>query len=113
MKVVINATHGGFGLSEKALLRYAELAGFKLVQGEKMFWSTLYYKDEVKKENVFYDNDIQRDDPILIQVVEELGDEASNRFSKLKIVEIPDDVQWEIEEYDGREWVAEVHRTWS
>lgn len=107
MKLVINTIHGGFGLSEKALLRYAELAGFKLVRGAP------YYKDEVKKENVFYDNDIQRDDPILIQVVEELGDEAYDGFSKLKIVEIPDDVQWEIKEYDGREWVAEVHRTWS
>jgi hypothetical protein len=27
-------------------------------------------------------------------------------------VDIPDDVKWEIEEYDGNEWVAEVHRTW-
>lgn len=31
----------------------------------------------------------------------------------LKIVEIPDDVEWVIEEYDGIEYVSEVHRTWS
>jgi len=31
----------------------------------------------------------------------------------LKIVDIPDGVEWEIEEYDGMEWVAEKHRTWS
>lgn len=30
----------------------------------------------------------------------------------LKIVEIPPDVDWEINEYDGVEWVAETHRTW-
>jgi hypothetical protein len=30
----------------------------------------------------------------------------------LAIVEIPDDVQWIIEENDGMEWVAEKHRTW-
>jgi hypothetical protein len=28
------------------------------------------------------------------------------------VVTIPDDVAWTIEEYDGNEWVAEVHRTW-
>ena len=33
--------------------------------------------------------------------------------SDLKVVEIPDDVEWEIEEYDGNEWVSEVHRCWS
>ena len=30
-----------------------------------------------------------------------------------KIVEIPADVEWQIQEYDGMEWVAEKHRTWS
>ena len=30
MKVVINACYGGFGLSHKAIMRYAELKGFKL-----------------------------------------------------------------------------------
>jgi hypothetical protein len=29
------------------------------------------------------------------------------------VIEIPDDVEWEVEEYDGLEWVAEKHRTWS
>jgi hypothetical protein len=28
-------------------------------------------------------------------------------------VDIPDDVNWYIEEYDGNEHVAERHRTWS
>jgi hypothetical protein len=111
-KVVINACHGGFGLSEKALFRYAELAGINLI-GELSSFTTLYYRDEVKDENIFRENQIDRDDPHLIQVVEELGNEASGNFAKLKIVEIPEDVQWEIEEYDGWEWVAEVHRTWS
>ena len=55
---------------------------------------------------------IPRDDEHLIAVVELMGEEANNRFSELKIVEIPDDVNWCIEEYDGLEWVAERHRTW-
>ena len=56
---------------------------------------------------------IPRDDPILIQVVEELGEASWGSAAELKIVDIPDDVEWEIEDYDGQEWVSEVHRTWS
>jgi hypothetical protein len=29
-KIVYNACHGGFGLSEAAILRYAEIKGIKL-----------------------------------------------------------------------------------
>jgi hypothetical protein len=31
----------------------------------------------------------------------------------LKIVEVPADVEWVIDVYDGNEHVAEAHRTWS
>jgi hypothetical protein len=48
----------------------------------------------------------------LIEVIEELGDAANGDCAELAIVEIPDDVEWEISEYDGREHVAEKHRTW-
>lgn len=54
-----------------------------------------------------------RADPLLVAVVEELGsDQASGCYAKLRVIEIPDGVEWEIEEYDGMEWVAEKHRTW-
>ena len=53
-----------------------------------------------------------RTDPLLIQVVEELGDEASGSCAELRIIEIPDGIDYEIDEYDGREHIAEVHRTW-
>jgi hypothetical protein len=33
-------------------------------------------------------------------------------YAKLKIVEIADDVDWEITNYDGLETVEEKHRTW-
>lgn len=56
---------------------------------------------------------IPRDDADLIAVVEELGEKANGACAKLRIVEIPDDVAWEIEEYDGNEWVSENHRRWS
>jgi cytosine/adenosine deaminase-related metal-dependent hydrolase len=53
-----------------------------------------------------------RDDPHLIEAVEKLGKKANGRFADLHVVEIPDDVEWDIEEYDGNEWIAEKHRTW-
>jgi len=56
---------------------------------------------------------MKRDDPTLVQVVKELKKKASGVCATLKVVSIPDDVKWEIEEYDGLEWIAEVHRTWS
>ena len=65
------------------------------------------------EEISFSERDLERDDPLLIKVVEELGDKADGRFAKLKIVEIPDDVDWEIDEYDGSETVEEKHRSWS
>lgn len=94
-RIVINTCHGGFGLSETALNLYRAYAG-------------------IKEEDKFYDFEIERNDPILLQVIEQLGaSECGTRYSELKVVEIPDDVEWEIKEYDGKEWVAEVHRTWS
>ncbi len=57
-----------------------------------------------------FDND--RHNPHLIETVEELGELANSKVSDLKIVEIPDGVEYVIEDYDGNEWVAEKHRTW-
>lgn len=88
MKVVINRCHGGFGLSDKAKKLYRKL-----------------FNEEVLEGN--------RGDPRMVQVVEQLGLEANDVYADLKIVEVPNDVDWTIEEYDGMEWVAEVHRTWS
>lgn len=65
------------------------------------------------KEISLYYGDIPRNDADLVAVVEELGKRASGKCADLKVVEIPDGVEWEIKEYDGNEHVAEVHRTWS
>lgn len=56
--------------------------------------------------------DKERNNPLVIQVVEELGELANGTSAELTIVEIPDDVDWIIEQYEGEEWVSETHRTW-
>jgi hypothetical protein len=91
--IVINKCYGGFGLSEIALAEYKRLANIT--------------------EDSFYDGAIERDDENLIAVVEKFEDRAWGKFAELSIVEIPDGVEWQIDEYDGIEWVAEKHRTWS
>ena len=57
--------------------------------------------------------DIERNNQYLVRVVEELGDDANGRFAELKVVDIPDEVEWQLEEYDGKEWIAEKHRIWN
>jgi hypothetical protein len=94
-KIVINTRHGGFGLSEAAMSLYRE---FCL---------------EVGGTPEDYDDEIARDNPQLVRVVVALGNSASGKYANLKIVEVPDGVTWTIHEYDGSEWVAEAHRTWS
>jgi hypothetical protein len=81
-KVVINACFGGFGLSNKAVARLREL-GLEF----QLEW------------------DIPRHHPLLVQVVEELGEKASGSHAKLEVVEINSNL-YKIDEYDGLESVS-------
>ena len=92
-KVVINTCHGGFGLSSAAESKDRELA-----------WVT---------DPDFHSSGIPRDNEHLIAVIELMGQAADGGYAELKIVDVPDDVNWYVEEYDGREWVAERHQIWS
>lgn len=81
-RVVINTCYGGFGLSEEAQLLYE------------------------KRSGKAYHRYIPRDDPVLITVVDELGERgASDNYSKLHIVNIPGHTEWTIKECDGKEWI--------
>ena len=139
-KIVVNKCYGGFDLSFDAVMRYAEIKGiaiFAYIQPgfredfvkikaspsrEKNPVGVIYYtlKDMGRKIDTLYSsfkdcfsvNDLERDDPALVQVVEELGKKANSTYSELVITEIPDGVKWEIGEYDGQEWVEEAHKRW-
>ena len=112
MKIVINRCFGGFGLSDEAVRLYAKLAGIALVEAQSKYCGTEFYTDTVSDETYFSYYDIARDDGFLIETVETLGKAADGGHAKLSVVEIPDDVDWQIEEYDGSEHIAEKHRTW-
>lgn len=91
-RIVINDCYGGFGLSDRAIAEYKKLAG---ITGSD-----------------FCNQTIPRDDSYLVKVVKELGSTANGPYANLKIVEIPEDIKWLVQEYDGTEWIAEKHRTW-
>lgn len=106
-KVVINTEYGGFGLSDIAVERYGELKGLGLhkvyVKDSELFhWQTA-------NGDVFIPGLItDRQDPALIQVVEELGiDAVSSPYSRLEVVEIAEGTAYRIGEYDGLEWIEE------
>lgn len=138
-KVVVNRCYGGFSVSEAGIMLYAKLKGLTVYpEKDDRFSFTSYYivppeqrEPEPSAEQwhawsieeriahnkrgegqEIGERDFERDDPLLVEVIETLGDAANGMCAKLEVVEIPADVDWRIEEYDGREWVAEAHRTW-
>ena len=131
-KVVYNACYGGFGLSKEACQRYWEIKGQKVWIGEDTEFKslgifTVWLVPPIKRVNksrkefqsMTMDNRIaynkayleqtweyrhvSRHDPILVQVVEELGGKANGPHANLKIAEV--DGPYHIDEYDGFESV--------
>ena len=139
-KIVKNTCFGGFGLSDEAEELYLKKAGCTLYRYTEAkerdftddnnnteyrralpgdYFTYIFKKDHGDTFTGWPDDgsywcvyDIKRDDPLLVQVVEELGERANGSCASLAVVEIPDDVEWHISEYDGSEHVAENHRTW-
>ncbi len=144
-KIVINRCFGGFTLSHKAIMRYAQIKKIKLycwideihlkyhtdaaLENSLVHYATVPKEQYDKFTKLFKETPLEersalgdggyfypeweRDNPLLIQIIEELKENASGLLSKLKIVEIPNDVEWEIEEYDGMETIHEKHRIWN
>ena len=137
MKIVLNKCYGGFGLSPIAIKEYLKLKGKDCFFYQKDYKTgmlnrvsvevaTTYdisltkdYGEQIKEDwksfdaDYFYYNDIERTDLDLIKVVETLGESiSSGSCAKLKVVEIPDDIEYEIDEYDGIESIHETHRSW-
>lgn len=114
-KIVINTCYGGFGLSDAAFQEFLHRKGvaWELVKDGQ--WQTYYAKGHAGDDNYYiseYDYYENRTDADLVDIVETMGKEANGWAANLKVVDVPDDVDWYLDEYDGIEWVAERHRTW-
>lgn len=111
MKIVINNCYGGYSLSTKAAIKLAELKGVVLVPGlDKYGYTCLLNPDgSVNYKFTRFDNRVDLD---LVAVVEILGSDANGDCAELKVIEVPDDVDWVLDEYDGIESVEESHRSW-
>lgn len=115
-KIVINGRYGGFGNVSDTFAKRAIELGWKVSigydeEGEYLTPDAELIKHEDDTQHVI-NGIVERDNAILVQLVEELGAAASGSYAAMHVVEIPDDVEWQICEYDGLEWVAEKHRTW-
>jgi len=135
MKIVINTCFGGFGLSEEAIIELHKLKcpHIKEMTEEEYFGKGSFNTKESRTQHLKfcgipkvngrlllddhrYDSDEEykpRACKLLVKVVQKLGKKANGNHAELGIVEIPDDVDFEISEYDGIETVHEKHRSWS
>lgn len=135
MKVVINSCYGGYGLSPLAIKALTELkkievypfvedliSKYKQLEWDEIIekppfmvhFSSKPIKDgKLEEESYFSYGDIPRNDKDLVKVVELLGKKANGNHAELTIVEIPDDVKWHLDDYDGIESVHEDHQSWS
>lgn len=124
-KVLINKNDAGFGLSKEAhelFLKKANASYTKHVENFKTLFlktSVINYvaavtnaKDdkeleEVRKNYIHHCSEIPRDHSALWEVADFLGLDAMNdRFSKLEVVEVPEDRQWSIKEIQGVEYIS-------
>ncbi len=87
MKLVINDCYGGFQLSE---------AAWTLAE------NCCRQEGRALPENL---RDWERDDPVLIRIVEELGPAASGEVANLVVVDLPDGMDPEIVQNDGWEYI--------
>lgn len=130
MKIILNKCYGGFDVSKEAYMLYAKKKGLELYQyasdfaifkkciykktNDETLFKNYFIKDmgdnieisneDYKKYNLYLDDE-HRQDPILIEVIEELGKKASGRFGRLEVVEIPDNCYYKIDKYDGIETI--------
>ena len=102
IKVVYNARHGGFGISEEAANWMAERGHAVAVR--------LCEYNNADKGDVWYSHGFfarDRHDPLLVECVEALGSAASDDCATLKIYTLKHGNRYMIDEYDGMESVME------
>lgn len=111
MKVVYNACFGGFSLSDAAVRLGRELSGDPGWNGPCLDGDVYEDGTPVRDrrfpgmEKDWNHSDLPRNDPTLVRVVEQLGEEANGHCAELRIADVPAGKLWRIDEYDGSETV--------
>lgn len=101
MKIAINKCFGGFSLSKSVF----EELGVKWDNDGYLSNEALGIKSD--------DYNKYRSDDRLIEAIEKIGiSEASGSMADIVIVDVPDDIEWELSNYDGIESIHEKHRSW-
>lgn len=99
-KIVINTCYGGFNVSDKAI-------EWMIENGLEKEWyseNSKYNPENEYSYKYYLKYNIPRHHPLLIQVIETLGEEARGLCAELEIREIEGD-KYRICEYDGQEWI--------
>jgi hypothetical protein len=94
-KIVLNKCYGGFSLSAQALNRLRDLGALPMLERHKEECDENYEYRQLLK--------LERTNPLLVQVVEELGEKANGECSDLVIRMITVDIN--INSFDGYESV--------
>jgi hypothetical protein len=97
MQGVINTSYSNFAISADAI---------SLIQKK-------IKNPKAKSQINAYSFDNDRSNPLLVEAVQKLGAKANSLYTTLKIVEIPDDVEWRVDAINGKEVIREKHRIWS
>lgn len=113
MKVAIS-TKGSFAISKRGC-EYLVLEG--VIEAIELLQHYIHCVDEGDIDWHGYiwsdDENAFRTNPILIEAIEKFGLEMNAPDHEIKVVEIPDNIDWYIDENElSQECVREVHRTW-
>lgn len=126
MKIIVNRCFGGYGLSTAVGEWLRDNKGWNILVFDKWeeemdleaydgwthkdgMFCNFHVGDNKLGDNVVYGD---RTNLELIECIEALGEAANSFGAKLEVVQVPDDVEWEIQEYDGIESIHEKHRSW-
>ena len=130
MKVILNKCYGGFGVSDAAYELYAQKKGIKLYRyvsdgrtlrkssedGLLSYWLKkdhgTFPERDLNWDDVLSLDERYREDPTLVEAVEELGSAANGIYARLVVVDIPDGMDYVIDEYDGIETLHEKVKVW-